>query len=359
MRRQDVDWAELADAADVLEAILKQDEGDEGEGEPAGRPPAGTAAGVALLGSAGFKATAERLTRKLKAEARGPEAAAVRRALRELEQPWDELSPGRREAAILAAAGVLAAVPTVIGSGVAEVIATETAELIELAMLGTAQQYGLDIATSLSLVDEAVVQFAANSQALFLRNEFGARQVAFANRARGIVASGLRRGLDPRAMGRELEQGLGAAAAARSSSYYRNVASIWANRARSYGLLRGMDRGGIAFYRFVAVMDRRTTDQCRFMHGTTFSVAAGLEQFERVAESEPEDIANIMPFMARGRDEEGNKILYYKRGDERITVAQVDRSGVGLLDRKGSYSRAMSPAELSSAGLTQPPLHGL
>ncbi len=160
-------------------------------------------------------------------------------------------------------------------------------------------------------------------------------------------------------MGRELEQGLTGAALKRSSSYYRNVASIWANRARSYGLLRGMDRGGIAFYRFLAVMDRRTTEQCRYMHGRTFSVAVGLEQFERVAASEPEDISEIMPFMARGKDEDGNRILYYKRGEERITVAQVDRSGVGQRDRKGSYSRGMSTAELSSAGLTQPPLHGL
>jgi hypothetical protein len=349
-----LDWAQLADVADALESVLKQDEGEGG-----GRPPAGSAAGVALLGAAGIKAATERLTRKLRAATRPAEAAALRRALRNLQQPWSDLSPGQQEAAILGAAGALAAVPAVIGPGVSSVVAGETAELIELAIVGTAEKLDLDILTSLNLVDERVVNFALRSQAAFLRNEFGQRQVAFANRAREIVASGLRRGLDPAAMGRELEQGLTAAALNRSSSYYRNVASIWANRARSYGLLTGMDRGGIAFYRFVAVMDRRTTEQCRFMHNRQFSVARGLEQFQQVAASQPEDISEIMPFMARGKDEDGNRILYYKRGDERITVAQVDRSGVGQLDRKGSYSRAMSDAELSSAGLTQPPLHGL
>ncbi len=87
---------------------------------------------------------------------------------------------------------MLGALPAVIGPGVAEVVAAETAELMELAILGTRQKLGLDIATSLELVDEAVVQFAARSQAAFLRNEFGQRQVAFANQARGIVASGAR-----------------------------------------------------------------------------------------------------------------------------------------------------------------------
>jgi len=351
-----LDWAQLADVADALEAVLKQDEDEDAPGGPS---PSTSAAAVALLGGPGFKAAAERLTRKLRAEARQAEAAALRRALRDLDQPWTDLTPGQAEAAILGAAGLLAAVPAVIGPGVSSVVAAETAEVIELAIIGTAQKLDLDILTSLSLVDEAVIDFAQRSQAAFLRNEFGQRQIAFANQAREIVASGLRRGLDPRAMGRELEQGLSAAALKRSSCYYRNVASIWANRARSYGLLRGMDRGGIAFYRFVAVMDRRTTEQCRFMHNRQFSVARGLEQFQQVADSQPEDISEIMPFMARGKDEDGNRILYYKRGDERITVAQVDRTGVGQRDRKGSYSRAMSDAELSSAGLTQPPLHGL
>lgn len=350
-----LDWAQLADAAEAIDAILKQDEPE--DPEPAS--PARTAAGVALLGGAGLKAAAERLTRKLKAQARAAEAAALRRSLRDLEVAWPDLTPGQREAAILRASRRFRVVPGVIAGGIADVVGAETADLIGLGMIGAGERFNIAIETSLSLADERVVRFAARSQAAFLRNELGQRQVAFANHARGIVASGLRRGLDPTAMGRELEQGLTRAAINRSSSYYRNVASIWANRARSYGLLRGMDQGGIRVYRFVSVMDRRTTEQCRFMHGRTFSVQAGLEQFQRVAASEPEAISEIMPFMARGKDEDGNRILYYKSGGERITVAQVDRSGVGRRDRRGSYSRAMSTAELSSAGLTQPPLHGL
>lgn len=97
---------------------------------------------------------------------------------------------------------------------------------------------------------------------------------------------------------------------------------------------------------------------CRFNHGRRFSVAGSLQKFQQVAAADdPEAVVEIQPFMQTGRDDDG-EFLYYKSGGERVQVARIEESAVGLVDAVGKYSSALSNQQLESAGLATPPLHG-
>jgi hypothetical protein len=100
------------------------------------------------------------------------------------------------------------------------------------------------------------------------------------------------------------------------------------------------------------------TDQCRFYHGQIFSTAASIAQRDRLASLEdPDQVYDLNPWVRSGRDEQGNRILYVDRGGQRTMIAQIDRSGVGARDDRGSYSRAMSSGDLQGEGIPWPPLH--
>ena len=95
------------------------------------------------------------------------------------------------------------------------------------------------------------------------------------------------------------------------------------------------------------------------MHGREFTVENAMQRFEDVeAASDPEAITSLQPWVQVGADDDGNQVLFYKRGDRRHVVAQVDEPAVGQLDRVGRYSRALSTDQLEAAGVVVPPLHG-
>ncbi|NIO76638.1 MAG: hypothetical protein GTN69_12330 [Armatimonadetes bacterium] len=101
---------------------------------------------------------------------------------------------------------------------------------------------------------------------------------------------------------------------------------------------------------------------CRFLHGTVFSVAAGLARYEAADKlRDPTAIDSVMPWtterVIQSGEHEG-KTGVYIRGAERLErVFVVERSGVGAKDRIGTYSNALSPNQLTEKGLGYPPLH--
>lgn len=97
---------------------------------------------------------------------------------------------------------------------------------------------------------------------------------------------------------------------------------------------------------------------CRLMHGKTFEVGAAVRRHLDVeGASDPEAIKELMPFVGHGRDDNG-EFLYYKQGDKRMRVANVDDSGIGRRDDTGKFSRVMSDKQLARSGILVPPFHG-
>ena len=94
------------------------------------------------------------------------------------------------------------------------------------------------------------------------------------------------------------------------------------------------------------------------MHGKTFEVSAAIRrQLDVEGAPEPEAIKDMLPFVGHGRDDNG-EFLYYKQGEKRVRVANVDDSGIGRRDDTGKFSRVMSDKQLSRSGILMPPFHG-
>jgi len=290
------------------------------------------------------------------------EREAIARMIRDLDRNWSGMTEAAAATVIAAAVANVGKLGPVLAKPVGEVVMRSFGETTIASNAAAATQYNaVSIMGSTDLVDNRVVKTVRTRQAFFVRNEYGVRQQRLSAMARNIVADGTANGFTSKAISETLSARLGAAGINRSVHYYRSVAGIYQARARSYGLLRSFADGGIDRFRFEAVLDKQTTEQCRFMHGKTFSVPRALKSFNDVTGAGPESVYALQPFMNTGRDANGNSILYYSKGQggPRVQVARVDTPGVGAADRRGGYSRAMSSSRLESAGITTPPLHGL
>jgi hypothetical protein len=134
---------------------------------------------------------------------------------------------------------------------------------------------------------------------------------------------------------------------------------VFTNRARTSTQLAAFEDAGVERYRFDAVLDEVTSEPCRFLHGKVFTVARAMERFRDVERArDPERIRDLQPFVQVGADDAGNTVLFYERGGRRRAVARVDEPAEGTKDAVGRYSRALSPTQLETAGVTVPPLHG-
>lgn len=309
------------------------------------------------------------LAEALSRSTRDTEVEILNRAMDALDVDWRSLTREQRQA-------VAAASREALSPAIREIIQPVTATL---QVQGTGVMNGAresvreaapatlqgQIDLSLTQRDQVVLDALVRAEGMYITDEYGRRSVEHGLTASQIVENGIANGLGTNEIAEELHARLGSEATLRRSEHYwRVIASNFANRARTYSALSTMDQAGIQNYIFEAVLDERTTDQCAYLHGKRFSVKSGLKQYEAVQVAtqlgDPEAIRDIQPWVRVGRDEDGNKILYTQdREGNRQLVAQVDESRVGTRDEVGSFSRGMSVDELTNAGITMPPLHGL
>lgn len=105
----------------------------------------------------------------------------------------------------------------------------------------------------------------------------------------------------------------------------RMMASIAANlttsRLVSYGFLAQAKVKGISTYQLQAVLDRRTSQVCRRLHGRTFKVDLAFQHLEQVLQiTNPEELKTMAPFV------KGNKDTLHEL--EKLTDAQLAARGV-------------------------------
>ncbi len=118
---------------------------------------------------------------------------------------------------------------------------------------------------------------------------------------------------------------------------------------------------GIQKYIIEAVLDERTTNICRYLHGKVFSVGDSLKRFEKIESmSRPQDIKHEQPWVLEVQDvESGNTVMYVNKESGRVKIGQVQRSGFGNKDDVGEFSGMLGNQALSDLGLSMPPYHGL
>lgn len=289
-----------------------------------------------------------------------PESVAMRAAIDSLDVDWPNLTVAQRDAIVRAArASIVRSAPQVLPQ-VSEVLEVEGERIVGATRSNARRRYAMNIAATTTALDRRVIRHVVDSQGNFVRNAIGERADVFSRQARSIVAQGLASGLGRDDITGRLSRELTASGFDRQRSYYQNVATIFANRSRTFGQLSSFNDAGIARFIFEAMLDEATSDICRFMHGKIFDVPLGLDLFSRVEGlADPLEIKTVQPFVRTRETPEGDQVLAFGVGEERTTVARIVESGVGRSDVVGRYADALSPVQLQAAGVTMPPLHGM
>lgn len=304
-----------------------------------------------------FLVISSRLASSLSSAAEDGYGDALRRAIDGLDVDWPALSEAARDEVVRASRDALkAAIPKGVLPAISEELKASGTRIVRGSKQAVSSRYQFDIELELTKVDQQIVRHAAESQGLYVRDALGNRIDSFGEKARDIVSSGLEQGLGREVIAGDLAEAL--TGAARADSYWKLIAGTFANRSRTYGQLRSYEDAAVDTYIFFSVMDSKTSEICRFMHGRRFSVKRALNRYALSAAKGPEGVVDVMPWVSSGTDGDGNDVLYFNRGEDRVTVAQVDDSGEGVVDEQGSYSKQLSDEELEAAGVTVPPLHG-
>jgi len=299
---------------------------------------------------------ANKLQKSLLKAGRGAEAEYLGAALDRLDVEWTAMSVEQMDAVV---AETRLAV-SMIGANVGVKAATTAAGATLLATGEVSRRASLfGIAESFARPDRVAVRRIASQMPFFMTGDYARRANAWAERdARAVIARGLRRGLDDRALSKELHLALAQRVSGRSEQYYRMLANVTLGRASSYGQLTGYRDAGILWFLWDAVLDGATCNICRFLHGTRLPVADALDQFTRAAaDQDPErGIMSEQPWYR-----EANGSIYVapltRGGKLGPLVANVLQSAVGREDQRGSFRTALAPG---SSGATQtPPAHGL
>lgn len=340
-------WTEYEEAAEIIDDIFAIVAGSKEVSKAAPN----------ILTDKGFDKWIERYARRVFKKARVADKAAIRRMLKVWRGAnWKKLTPDQQAALIDRGVKKLA-LTAAQRVDVSATVALSMKEAIKQTMNNANSLYGIQAVYD--AVDERVVRQVRKSQSHYIRDAYGRRQAGMSREARRIVSRGVRAGLDPTDIGAMLNTEMTAAGLLRAESYWSTVSSIYAARARQYGLFRSYDEATIEQVKFEAILDERTTEQCYFMDGKIISVKQSIQRFQDIAaDPDPEAVVDRSPFLQLGKTKQGKEVLYYKKDGKRVVVADVRNSARGTKDGSGSYRQRMSDQKLADAGIGPPPLHG-
>lgn len=237
------------------------------------------------------------------------------------------------------------------------VFGQHTTTIISTTRAAAGTQYTLPFNDTFNALDLEVARHLRSSQALFVRGANGRIAEALSARAREIVARGLERGFDSQDISTELARELRGEEGRKRRDYHRMLSEVFVGRARTYGVLRSFEAAGITRYEHRAVLDEVTCNVCRFMHGRSFEVRVSLGQYQQVAESPAEEVANIQPFLRTFRGPNGSTSIGIRTAEGITNIADVLESGVGRMDATGSFNQRMSDDRIQRLGCGCSPFH--
>lgn len=225
------------------------------------------------LTRAGFDDVVRKLSLQILDETEKPEAQAIIKLKDALDKNWPKMSAAERERAIKQAEAIIGRIASDVVPPLRKVLRDEGKRIVDMTRDAAIARFELPIAAMFGAQDERIVEHATNSQSLFVTDYYGNRGAIVGQRARDIVAQGLKDGLDQYEIGRQLEAAVGASLG-RSSSYYPMVASVFAARARTWSVLSSFEEAEIEQFEVSAVMDEQTC----FAKGTQVLLGDGRTQ---------------------------------------------------------------------------------
>lgn len=213
------------------------------------------------------------------------------------------------------------------GAGVPEAVAGDVGRYLVAAFrLGQAEVFEpLGWKAAFTVVDADAVASLRDSGLYWIGNHYG-ESVPVDKMLSVVDEVLLRGGLGRREAGKEMARQFGHLFD-RSDVYWRGLSSTMATRSRSFGAIGAMTATGAVEYEYMNPLDERTSDVCRELDGTVFSVPGAVDLRERLREADtPEAWKAISPWP--------------KHAD--------------LLDASGARR---PPAALQASGIAWPPLH--
>lgn len=318
-------------------------------------------AGKNPLTPKGFDEAVDKFIAQVVKSAKVADDRALKAMIGKLDVAWVKMTPKQQEKAIASAVEGLALTAAEQVS-ITRTIGDEMKFLITASKRGAKALHDLNVSPVFDAIDQRIVDNVVESSSHYIRDAYGRRRVGMSKTARDVVSRGVEAGFDSTEISAKLADVMGASGIIRARSYWTTVSSIYSARSRSYGLARSYDEGGIEYARITSVLDERTTDQCNFLHEKLIPVGRVLSRYNEVAEDpDPESVVALQPFLQVGKDDNGDRILYYKPGKdaERVKVATVVESTVGSKDVRGRFEQHRSDSEILDAGIGFPPYHGL
>lgn len=308
----------------------------------------------------GFDSAVSIIASRLRRAARGQEVEAVRAAARVLNVDWSATTPSERRRlvgdAMEAARRHLGLIPkrieAVFGSTMPDVFRAGRRDARETT--GSPR-----VRVSLTDADDQAIRSIQRSSGLFVTDAMGRRVDEASAAAREIVAEGVAEGLGRREIAANLREKATGRLATRTGFYWEVVAAAFVGRGRSWSQLLGYQDAGIRRYRIEAVLDRATTQICRFLHGKEFAVSDGLRLLERENFiAEPEQIKRANPWVRIARPPNGDPMMVAETLTGPVRVATIEQPAGGP-DQIGRYTNALDERGLVGAGIGFPPYHGL
>lgn len=308
----------------------------------------------------GFDRAVAELATALRARTSASEAEAVRSAVEVLDVDWRATTAEERRNLIAEAMQRAERITSAVPRLVEAVFGPAADEVVDATRTAARRGQRLNIAADFNALDRRIVEHLRTSQTTYVRDAYGRRNAAFGARARTLVADGLERGLARDDITADLQAAAEGILIGRGQFYWEVVAGAFIGQGRSFAQLSAYTEAGIERYIIEAVLDERTTEICRFLHGKSFTVGGGLRTFERI-EAQPESVPrSIAPWVREAVDPDtGRKVLFVDRGGQRTAVAEVIRSGFGTRDDRGEFGRALGEQQLLDLGISFPPYHGL
>lgn len=306
----------------------------------------------------GFLRITGRVSRKLKRAAHPIEERAKTKAGAALDFDWRDHRRGA-DRALKEAADALTEANKRLLPELDIALKVSAPEIVGDTRRSVVQRYSLGISSATDARDDRVANFVRTSETMFVRDSSGKRVEAFSQTARDIVASGLERGLGNEEISGELATAL--ETIGRPDSYWDLVANNFANRARNFTQIHSFDEAGIEQYLWSDVQDERECARCRYMASVgAFSVQSGVKRIaQTMSLDNPEDIANSMPWLQVGKNDDGEQSIFYTLSNgSRSYVATILEGGEGQRDVAGRFDDKIGGARgLERAGIQSPPCH--
>lgn len=204
--------------------------------------------------------------------------------------------------------------------------------------------------------DFETVRFLQDTHTFYMRDQFGAISDIASERARTIVASGLKQGFGPADIAKQLEAKI--LNRLRRKGYMETIASVFVNRSRTTSELNAYGQVGIEVFIFRAVLDEATTDICSFLDGKRFSVGKAKDRVkETAALPDPSDVRFFMPFLREMKVDDQKVIGFLSEDGRKNIVAEIIESNIGQPGPGGLFAQKMSEEAMQDSGIGPPPVH--